>query len=192
MQSETTGYFAGGCFSPGRGRLNQGLLQGTQQKLTFFFLIEILLIYNVAFQVYSKVIQLYTHTHTFFFGLFSIIGYYRYWVEFPVLDSRSFCLFFFFKDDLRWKKILSWLIYNVLSISAVQQSDPIIHIHTFFFSYVSSVYLVHLKLLIYLVTFLLSQDLPGPLIWEMGVLWVPLSQAGLPCDSRGMTAPSQA
>ena len=27
------------------------------------------------------------------------------------------------------------LIYNVLSISAVQQSDPVIHIYTFFFSY---------------------------------------------------------
>ena len=27
------------------------------------------------------------------------------------------------------------MIYNVLSISAVQQSDPVIHVYTFFFSY---------------------------------------------------------
>ena len=34
------------------------------------------------------------------------------------------------------KKIfLLWLIYSVPSISAVQQSDPVIHIYTFFFSH---------------------------------------------------------
>ena len=45
-------------------------------------------------------------------------------------DSSCFCHFFSFNFFIK-----VWWIYNVMPISAIQQRDPVIPIHTFFFSY---------------------------------------------------------
>ena len=58
---------------------------------TFFLVFKVFLKYSwftalCSFLLYSKVIQLYIYKHPFFFRFFSHPGY---WVEFPVLYSRS-------------------------------------------------------------------------------------------------------
>ena len=55
------------------------------------FKIEVYLIYNVVFQVYSKVIKLYIYIYVciFFFRFFSIKGYYKILI---ILPCTNCCL----------------------------------------------------------------------------------------------------
>ena len=61
---------------------------------SFFLFLKVLLKYSwftmLRSFLLSKVIQLYINTHPFyFFRFFSHIDYHKYWVDFPVLYSRS-------------------------------------------------------------------------------------------------------
>ena len=74
----------------------------------------------------------------------------RNWVILAIvyyLEPLQFCYFFkmvhlmisrllnhSMKIHILFKKMLSWLIYSVVLISALQQSDSVKHIYTFFFA----------------------------------------------------------
>ena len=58
------------------------------------------------FQEYSKVIQLYTYVYPFFFRFFSLIGGYKYWVEFPVLCSSSLLIICYIYSSVYVRNLL--------------------------------------------------------------------------------------
>ena len=58
-----------------------------------------------------------------------------------ITSKKTFILFIFlFCSTILYKVFKLQFIYNILSISTVQQSDPVIHVHTFFFLILSSSY----------------------------------------------------
>ena len=63
----------------------------TYIPLLFFFEIELLLIYNVTFLMYSKVI----HISVYFFRFFSIIVYYKLLNIVPCVYSRTLFTYFY-------------------------------------------------------------------------------------------------
>ena len=71
---------------------------------------------------------------------------------------------FFVVDFVFFFNFWFWLTYNVMSSSAVQQSDPFIH--TFFFSHII-LHRVPSQVIRYIVLFALQQDLIAPLL-QMG------------------------
>ena len=74
------------------------------------------------FQVHRKVIFSYTNTHTLFFRLFSILGYYKILTIVPVLYSKSLLLvayLYFLMRNLALYSYFYFLIYGIFHLSVM-------------------------------------------------------------------------
>ena len=84
-----------------------------------------------------------TSSAHFYWAICLTVEFHEFFIESRYKSSvrlnalQIFCLqlAFSFSMLLRIQRFFLWLIYNVLSISAVQQSDPVICFYTFFFSH---------------------------------------------------------
>ena len=73
----------------------------------------------VYLQYFRYTAKCFSYICIFFFKFFSIIGHYRYWIEFPVLYSRSFLFFCFIYSSMYLSVPSSWFVPPLSPLVAI-------------------------------------------------------------------------